>query len=438
MITMLLGFAACSPDEFQSPDENGIPLATDYESNIRIDVDQETNYVTFSFDAKGVTPIWIIDGKYDTSMELKKYYRKAGEYSVDVKVANRNGISDGAVTKTFTIDKTIMNGFGGYDYNSEFNMWKTATAQAPTFFYAPNWQQISDPAYKTVEGGYTVSLPSATAEQWQAQMFVATDIATTSSKRYDFSLILTSTNDHPGVTVKFVHESDDNIFYFADRVSLKAGEPYCYWKSDLEGLDIANMRLVFDFGGNPDNTDITIENIVIKDHANDDGTVLPEVDNTEWVDADSDYNLWKNVTFTTAFFYAPGWTQIADPAFTANGNEYTLEFPEATSEQWQNQVSLITDGLTLDPANEYDFKVIINSSNDIASATVKLQEDTDNNVALFTENVKLAAGADTEFKAIKCKGVQISKARLLFDFGGNPANTTVVIKDVILQIHSGE
>lgn len=436
ILSMAIGLSACTPDEFKAPEESGLPLATDYESYISIEVNQETNYVTFNFNAKGVTPIWIIDGTYNTSFHFEKYYRKAGEYSVDIKIANSNGISDGTITKTFTINKTIMNGFGGFDYESEYNMWKNANPEAPTFYYAPGWTQINDPECTTSNGGYTINLPQATSEQWQAQMFVKTDIATESSKNYDFSVILTSATDHPGVTVKFVHETDDNIFYFADRVSLKANEPYCYWKSDLKGLDISKMRLVFDFGGNSENTNITIENIVIKDHANNDGTVLPEVDNTNWIDVDSDYNLWKGVEFTTSFYYAPGWTQIADPSFEINGNKYTLIFPKATTDQWQNQVFISTESLTFDPANEYDFKVTINSSGDIANATVKMQEDTNNDIALFTENAKLIAGEDVEVKVIKCPGVMIEKAKLVFDFGGNPDNTTVTIKDIIIQIHS--
>jgi hypothetical protein len=47
----------------------------------------------------------------------------------------------------------------------------------------------------------------------------------------------------------------------------------------------------------------------------------------------------------------------------------------------------------------------------------------------------LAEGDETVFKAIEVAGADINNAKLVFDFGGNPANTTVTIKNVILQVH---
>ncbi|MCS2309041.1 hypothetical protein NXX42_24770 [Bacteroides thetaiotaomicron] len=39
------------------------------------------------------------------------------------------------------------------------------------------------------------------------------------------------------------------------------------------------------------------------------------------------------------------------------------------------------------------------------------------------EDVKLTAGEDVTAKVINAKGVDITQAKLVFDFGGNPANT---------------
>lgn len=437
--TLSCGVSSCTSEKIEAPTETGLPLIADYEDNIIITVDQETNYVTFSFTGKGVMPVWIIDGKqYSTLQSFTKYYRKAGDYSIEVKVSNYNGVSDASVVKTFHIDNTIMNGFGGFVYDSDYNMWKTATIGEVTFFYAPGWAQIGDPSYTAIEGGFNVSLTEATSDQWQAQMFINTDMATVSSSNYDFSVILSSTTDHPGVTVKLTDPNDSESFYFADRVALTANEPLCYWKSDLQGKDISNLQLVLDFGGNQASTDITIESIVLKDHANDDGTVVPEVDDTPepaWVDVDSDDNMWKSANFTTSFFYAPGWAQIDNPEMQVNGNEYSLSFPEATSDQWQNQVIFTTESLALDPEQEYDFKVILNSTNDIASATVKLAQTDNDDLFLFMKNAQLLAGEDVVVKAINVPGVDITQAKLVFDFGGNPANTDVIIKDIILQTH---
>ena len=43
----------------------------------------------------------------------------------------------------------------------------------------------------------------------------------------------------------------------------------------LEGKDINNLNIIFDFGGNAADDEIMIESLVLKDHANDDGTVVP-------------------------------------------------------------------------------------------------------------------------------------------------------------------
>ena len=436
------GFTACSPEEFDSPNEAGIPVAADYEDAVRIVVDQETNYANFYFDAKkGVTPVWIIDGKnYSSDFTMSKYYRKAGDYSVEVKVANANGVSDGSISKTFHIDKTKMTGFGGFVYDSEFNMWTKATVGDPEFYYAPGWSQIANPAYSLSDGAYVVTLPVATTDRWQAQMKLPTNISTSADKHYDFSVILTSTVNHPNVMIKLVDAADDGVFYCADEIPLTANEPVCFWKSDMEGLDIANLALVLDFGGNADNTEITFENIVLKDHANDDGTEVPVIDDTPepvWVDVDSDENLWKNAQYEMSFYYAPGWNQIANPEMTVDGTKYTFTLPEATTDQWQAQCTFVTSNVAASAADEYDFKVTITSNTDLPGVTVKLcsaGEDGDN-IIIVNERVAVTADLPTVVKGIKKAGQDMEAAKLVFDFGGNPAGTVVQVENIILQKH---
>ncbi len=158
-----------------------------------------------------------------------------------------------------------------------------------------------------------------------------------------------------------------------------------------------------------------------------------------WVDVDSADNLWHGVSFTPWFYYGPNWAQIANPAFTIDGTEYTAVFPTATSDHWQNQIHLTPKSLALTATENYDFKVTLNASNEIKGATIKLvlvggTPETDA-VFIFAEQFDLTAGNDISAKVINAKGVDISHAKLVFDFGGNPANTTVSIKDIILQKH---
>ncbi len=54
------------------------------------------------------------------------------------------------------------------------------------------------------------------------------------------------------------------------------------------------MKVVFDFGGNQADDEIMIESLVLKDHANDDGTVVP-VELKVPFDYNTAGNLWKDV-----------------------------------------------------------------------------------------------------------------------------------------------
>ena len=95
---LVAGFAmtSCSPEDFTGANGN-IPQASDYTDNFKVTVDQTTNYANFEFtSAPGVSPIWIIDGAYQASYGFSKYYRKKGSYTVECKVKNANGISDGS------------------------------------------------------------------------------------------------------------------------------------------------------------------------------------------------------------------------------------------------------------------------------------------------------------------------------------------------------
>ena len=84
-------------------------------------------------------------------------------------------------------------------------------------------------------------------------------IALSVDKTYDFSVIITSTTKHPGVTVKVQQKGDDNTFINMQRVALDANEPKCIWFSNVPGVNITDLKFALDFGGNEANTDITLE-----------------------------------------------------------------------------------------------------------------------------------------------------------------------------------
>lgn len=431
--------ASCSPEDFDSPNGN-VPLASDYEENVHVTVDQATNNAIFHFDAApGVTPVWLVDGRpINSNFTAKRFYRKAGTYTVECKVKNANGMSDGSIVRDFTINKTIMTGFGGFDAQSDKNLFKNATVKQAAGFYAPGWSQIADPFVSMSGNDFTVNLPQATTEQWQCQIPLETDVCTTQDPdvTYDFSVIITSSTDHKGITIKLTNPYNDGDFYFQERVEFKAGEPKCFHIENLPSRSIDNLKLFFDFGGNAANTDISVENICFIKTSDNEVEVPVEEPEPVWVDIDSDENLWNiaNPKFTSGY-YAPGWSPIADPVVTINGREYSFVLPQATYERWQAQVPFETTLGISDTSVEYDFLAIIESSEDL-TAMVKLTDASDDNNYFFADETKLAAGAET--RVVKQKvtvGNPCDALKLFFDFGGNPAGTEIKIKDIIFQVH---
>ena len=151
--------AACTP-EYPIPNQAGLPQASDLDVNIV--VDQETNYVTFVMNNKGVVPVWIfgdqkIDGKASkkysyTDNNVTLRFREAGEHTVEVKAYNANGISQGSLVKTFTLDNTYRDPFDPAPYvkaisNNSSQTWIWNSAEAGHIACGPagdpkGWWQV--------------------------------------------------------------------------------------------------------------------------------------------------------------------------------------------------------------------------------------------------------------------------------------------------------
>lgn len=435
--------SSCSEDKILNVDVHDVPTVTEYVPNFSVTVDQSTNIATFTFNGKGVYPVWIIDGKtYSTAHSFTKYYRKAGDYTVDVMVGNSNGVSLGAETITFHIDKTAMSGFGGFDYESDFNLWTKANKKINSFFYAPGWAQIADPEHTFTGDTFTVKLPAATTDQWQAQIHIGTDICLQQGESYDGSFIYTSNVDIAQAVLKIHPDGDDDdshSFFPAQKIKLTAGEPTTFWFSNLPAtIDMNNLVFTLDFGGNPENAEIIIENFVLKNHKDDDGTVLPEVPaipEPDWAAWNSADNFLMNPAPTVGFYYAPGWAQLPDPALTVADGKYSIVLPSATFEMWQAQMSFSTEFAVPDANTEYDFHIAFESNVDM-NATVKLTDGTNDNNFFFAETAKLVAGGKSTFWQAKIKApAAMPSVKLVLDFGGNPDNTEVTISEIVLQKH---
>ena len=343
--------------------------------------------------------------------------------------------------------------FSGFDPNSDFNMWKNVDYNM-FFWYAPGWSQIADPGFESNGNDYTVYLPEATTDQWQAQMaFKTTNISTSADHNYDFSCILNSDRDLNGVTVKLVMDGDDNVFYFADRIDLKAGQDYIFWKSDMPGIDMERVNLFFDFGGCQAGTTVNISSIVLKDHANDDGTVLPVTPDTptvDWVAVDSPDNLGAgfNTDGTMNFWWADaGWGQIADPGFSYANGVYTITANEATVSEWQAQCSITGVPLNIEKGQKYDVSVTVFTNMELGRATVKVNKDpdvtNDPNTLCYKGDFVLEDGENVlQFIGVVAKNngeeIAFDQGKFILDFGGCPAGFEAKVSNIIIQKHVGE
>lgn len=105
-------------------DPNKVPSASDLQ--VKIDVDQSTNYVTFSIENQGMVPMWLfgdekIDGKANkkyayTGNGLQLRLRDAGTHSVEVKAYNAHGVSVGSKVVEFTLENTYRDPFDPSPY----------------------------------------------------------------------------------------------------------------------------------------------------------------------------------------------------------------------------------------------------------------------------------------------------------------------------------
>lgn len=332
--------------------------------------------------------------------------------------------------------------FEGFKYDSEFNLWKKydATEVGTHFYYAPGWAPIADPGYAHEGSSYTFSLPEATTDQWQAQCPLKPEgLHLSADKKYDFSVVINSSADIKGVTVKLTDVNTGDNYVFAERVDVTAYEDCVFYLSDVNELKSdADCELFFDFGGNPAEAAVTVKNIVVKDHANDDGTVLPSQEpekpaSVEWRDAD---NLLANMAQDISYYYAPGWAPIADPETKIVEDSYTLTLPVATSDQWQCQFTFHNLGIALSADKKYDYRVILSANNPIKGVTVKLTQEDNDNVFITADRHDITeAYADQVIELVGLDGADITNLKIVYDFAGNPDNTEVTVRGMLLQEH---
>lgn len=461
---------ACSPDEFDGADINGIP-----ELNIEpiIDVDIEMNQVTFSLPAgtKDVMPVWIFTENKGTDKEkkvystvdgLQKIFAQAGTYEVEFKLMNRNGQSDASRTYSFVIPNSLFD-FTPYVAKLSKGNWHIANKEKGHMACGPSgdnpaewWSAGPDEkkdfgVYDNVlifdeEHNYTFDPGEAgtmyvnwgvTVNGWQSQYWSGVENddynvpAEKQQTTYDFAV-------------------DGNDVY----LTLPAGTNFPYIAFD----DIWNQPRYKIVNLTPKKMTLIAENpgaIAWQ-------FILTTEDTVERVFAGFTYdqpdNIWKNIEVQAGgIYYADAsWTPYPDnggATFNVSNQENKVILPLATANQWQAQFPIITNigpgNPNMTSAKHYDFSCVINSNKDLDGFTLKLVETGDNGVpgslgiaydanAVFYDNsTNLKAYEDYVFYIVDQPGVDIQDhlLQLVMDFGGCAEGTEVTVSNIVLIEH---
>ena len=104
--------------------------------------------------------------------------------------------------------------------------------------------------------------------QWQAQFFIipTTPIPLSAEKSYDFQCKVELSQDVAQVTFKLTDTASDGNFLFTERRDIAAYEEFTFTLTGLAGIDADAVKMVFDFGGNPAGTEVTIKDIILREH----------------------------------------------------------------------------------------------------------------------------------------------------------------------------
>ena len=464
-----LVMTACSPDEFTGADPNGIPTVEG--RSISVNTDQETNTATFtvSGDFQGCYPVWYLDGAIYSILPTASFHSMSeGTHALEARIMNRNGISQGSLTGSFTFNETKV------DYTPYFNrltgkQWRIdyvekghmgcgepGTDGSNWWSAGPNekvdWgvyddritfsHSDSDPidggsyGYDPGEGGtvYVNTGCSVFAEfnTNDGNDFMAEVAPQTSS----YTLVPGTFNDEECLYIQFAPQT--LLPYIPNDEAYNVG----YYR--VEALTNTRLVLINDIG--------TISWRLVFTSREDTG-MPDEPDSPEatfdW-NYDSSANLWKAVDEGSAFiqwttwFADNGWVTLpTQPTITHNGDAYELDIPDGIgSGQWQGQFAIQTT-LTAEIAKLYNFYCLVETDNDCPGVTIKLTETNvdDTDEGKRDQNFFVADRHDVSGSkqfVYKAEGVSLAQhdahaLSLVFDFGGSPAGTHVKISKIYFE-----
>ncbi len=451
MAGVMLAMGSCSTEPNFQPSMAGLPQASDYQIGISVD---ELNNVELNIldkngaAAKGVYPIWYVNesSRPSTSLTYRDLITIAGDYPVEMKVGNGNGVSEGSVTGTIHIDKTI-------------------------FDFTPYMKALTDNATKewavdgTKEGHMGCGPESNPTEWWNGRpgdkeaegvyanvlTFGATGAETSGSYVYNPGESGTMyvnagvqalagyevNNPNDGADFRVAAEQVATEFTLTPEganlyLVLPPHTPFPYIPSE-EGFNNPKYRiakfskseitLVQDLPG------ISWQYII-----------APKAEDTSFkgFKYDSEYNMWKSaeVTLQSTWFSPGDWSGGLVPDVVEVSNEKIFVHTPAAmgNDQWQGQVHIGTN-IQVSASETYDFSCKIESAND-SKVTVKVQMDGDDGVSFAGQDqISFEAGGSYYYFS-DLPGFD-GLLKIAFDFAGYP-DTDFTITNIVFKKHSDD
>ena len=465
-LACVLAMTACSPEEFTGADQNGLPTVDGRQVSVTTDQETNTAVFTVSGDFKGCYPVWYLDGKIYSFLATGSYSSmEQGTHELEVKVMNRNGISQASAKGSFTFNETkvdftpyfskLCNKEWRIDYAEVGHMgcgpsgtdgsewWKAAVNDKADWGVYDDRVSFahsdSDPAtggsysYNPGEGG-TVYVNTGCSVFSEFNTNDGNDfMATVSAQTASYTLVPGTFNDEACLYIQFAPQT--LLPYIPNDVTYN--NPYYR----IEALTNTRMVLVCDEG--------SIAWRLVFTSREDTG--LPEPGDEPGATMDWNYdaasNLWKGVdagdlfVSVTPWFANNDWAQIADPEWNHEGDTWQITMPEGIgSSQWQGQFPIHTT-LSASMNKRYNFYCVVESDNDIPGLTIKLTETDDPDGTKHDNNFFFADRHDvTADKAFIYKAENVSlpigdahALSLFFDFGGTPAGTVVKVSKIYFE-----
>ncbi|MBD5355750.1 MAG: hypothetical protein HDR88_01935 [Bacteroides sp.] len=445
-----LAMTACSQEKIFEPSQAGLPKASDYRIDISVDDlnNVELNIVDLNGNrATGVYPIWYVNESQrpSTSLTYRDLITIAGEYPVEMKVGNANGVSEGSVTGTIVIDKTIFD-FTPYMTgltNGSTKEWAVDGTKAGNMACGPDASNPAgwwngEPGCKEAEGVYQNILT-----------FGKTDSETNGTYTFDPGTagtfyVNTGVKSLPGYEV---NNPDDGADF---RVAAKVVNTT--FTLSAEG---ANLYLVLPaetpFPYIPSEDSFKNPKYRIANFSRNEITLVQDLDGISWqyiiapkaeadvtttgFKYDFEHNLWKDadVRVASTWFADGSWNELSNQPTVTLTDTKGISFhtpADMGNDQWQGQVHVETN-IEVHSDITYDFSCNVNVPK-AGAVTVKVQKLGDDDTYFTADRVDVEPNGSIVWFA-DVKGFD-GTLKIAFDFGGF-GDCDIEVSNIVFKEH---